>query len=606
MNQKVSQHYRFGLYHLNVAAHLLLRDGEPVSLTKKAFDLLRLLLEHHGRTVEKNELVKEIWPDTYVEESTIAQYIFTLRKTLGAPPEGGLYIQTIPKRGYKFVGQVEGWSGESDGPAAKRQLAIAPQHKRLLSISNAPGVTSLAVLPFCSEANHPVPEFLSQGITESIINHLAQLSKIRVIASSTVLHLKCQNIHPQEVGEQLGVQAVLDGKVLQWEDRLIVRVGLVDVAHGWQMWGEQYNCEMKDILSLQDNISRTIAEKLRLKLTSEEQSQLSAHHTENTESYELYLKGRYHWNKQTEEGYQLAIQYCREAVRVDQHFALAYAGLADAYILLDFYGLQPPNQLLPEAKAAALKAVELDDALAEAHTALGCVKLIYEWDWDAAEREFKRALALNPGYAYAHHWYSHYLLAMGRFDEALAESRTALGLDPLDPRANLHLGWYYLYTRQNTHAIEQLKATLTIAPNFWPAHLLLSEAYAQLGLFAEAVSELETARSIKDAPLVLGLLGYVHARAEEKDAAQEVLDELKRQLKRHYVPPYGVALIYTGMDEKDQAFEWLEKAFTERSEWLSGLKTNPEFDDLRADPRFDELLQRVGLAPMEEAPASRP
>lgn len=588
--------YQFGPFRLDTAEALLLRGDETVPLTRKAFETLLVLVQSSGRTVSKEELLKSVWPDTHVEESTLAQNIFTLRKVLGQPPDGRAYIENVPRRGYRFAVKVEEVSRESGPLKRETPGSIAPgvETKQVEFFKEA--TASLAVLPFYNETGDPDAEYLARGITESIINTLSPLPQIRVMACSTIYYCKYQDAPPQAVGRQLAVGAVLVGRIFLVQDRLIIRTELVEVETGWQIWGEQYNRKVSDILILQDEMASAISEKLRLKLTKEEQQRLTTHKTESTDSYQLYLKGRYNWNKQTEEGYEKSIEYYQQAIEIDPGFALAYSGLTDSYVLLDFYGIRPPNEMMPKARAAALKALEIDDTLAEAHTSLACVKLVHDWDWLGAEREFKRAIALNPKYPHAHHWYSHFLLAMGRFDESLRESQIALDLDPLDPGSNLHLGWYYLYTRQYEKAVKQFQRTLEIDPHFWPAHALLGESYGQHGMYAEAIRELEDMRLMEETPLTLGFLGHAYAISEQTDQAHELLYELKNQLKRSYVPPYGIALIYTGLGEKDKAFEWLEKAVEARNEWLGWLKVNPEFDSLRSDQRFTDLLRRVGLS----------
>lgn len=587
--------YHFGPFRLDGAEGLLLRGDESVPLTRKAFETLLALIQNHGRTVSKEELLARVWPDTHVEESTLAQNIFTLRKVLGQTPDGRSYIENVPRRGYRFAVKVNetpsiGVALDPEAPTAPATVSGAKRVKHYME-----GTESLAVLPFYNETDDSNAEYLARGITESIINSLSLLTQIRVMACSTIYFCKYQDQPPQDVGRMLGVRVVLVGKIFQAQDRLIIRTELVEVESGWQIWGEQYDRKVSDILILQDEIASAISEKLRLKLTKEQHRRLTTHKTENADSYQLYLKGRYNWNKQTEEGYEKSIEYYEQAIEADPGFALAYSGLTDSYVLLDFYGIRPPNEMMPKARAAALKALEIDDTLAEAHTSLACVKLVHDWDWLGAEREFKHAVALNPKYPHAHHWYSHFLLAMGRFEESYRESQIALDLDPLDPGSNLHLGWYYLYTRQYEQAIKQFQWTLEIDPHFWPPHTLLGETYGQRGMYEEAIRQIEHTRQVKERPLTLGYLGHAYAISNQTDQARELLGELKDQSKSNYVPPYGIALIYTGLGDKDNAFEWLDKAADARNEWMGWLKVNPEFDSLRADQRFTTLLRRIGL-----------
>jgi TolB-like protein/Tfp pilus assembly protein PilF len=589
------RHYRFGPFSLNVEEHLLLRDGEPVLLTPKAFETLVVLVENCARVVLKDELMKEVWPDTFVEESTLAQNIFTLRKTLGRNANGRQYIETYPRRGYRFVETVsEAGAGGGSVPGAEPPGAGAEEGDG--GGSQAKTIESLAVLPLVNENADPRVEYLSDGITESIINSLSQLPRLRVMARSIVFRYRGREADPQEVGRELQVRAVMLGRILNLDDRLIVRTELVDVEDGSQLWGAQYNRDLSDIFDVQEKIAEQISEKLRLKLTGEEQQRLARHYTDNTEAYQLYLRGRYHLDKRTAKAYGRAIEYFQQAIDLDPAYALAYSGLADAYTLFEYYGLRRPDETMPKAKAAALRAVELDDTLAEGHTSLGCVRLVYDHDWDGARRAFERALELSPKYAHAHHWYSHYWLSVGRIEESLAASKRALELEPLDLSINLHLGVHYIYARQYEEAIEQIRMTVDMDGNFFFARVYLGMAYAHVGDFARAAEELRQASLIEDNPPALGFLGYVYACWGKTAEAREILDELKERLESGYVPPYDIGIIHAGLGERNEAFSWLEKAYEVRNEWMGWIKVAPEFDGLRPDPRFTELLKRMGLA----------
>jgi len=563
MSSEASPYYKWGPFLLDPARRLLLRDGQPVSLTAKAFDTLLVLIENSERVVEKEELLKTVWPDTFVEEATLAQNIFTIRKTLGDAQQ---YIVTIPKRGYRFVGKLE----------SERQ--------------------SLAIMPLLNMSDDPSAEYLSDGVTENIINSLSKLDELRVAARSTVFRYKARGeIDPQEAGRELNVNAVLCGRVLLIGDQLIVKVELVDVANGWQLWGEQYTRKLTDILEVQEEIAKHISENLRLTLTTEEQKQLARHYTENAEAYQLYLKGRYHWNKRTEEDLRKAIEFFEQAIKIDSEYALAYSGLADAYISFDFHGLLPPWETMPKATAAARRAIRLDSNSAEAHTSLASVKLIYDRDWAVAEKEFKLALELNPNYAHAHNWYSQYLMATGQIEESLKESLIALKLDPFDLGTNLHMGWHYLHAHDYDQAIEQLKKVIELDSNFYLAHLLLGMAYEQRGDFSEALTEFQEALKLEDSPVLLGFLGYTYAALGARSKARELLDELQERAKKSYVPPYSMALIYSCLEGPNKAFEYLDEAVTKGNQWITWLKISPEFDSLRSDPRFEALLQRVNV-----------
>lgn len=459
-------------------------------------------------------------------------------------------------------------------------------------------ISSLAVLPFVNASADPNAEYLSDGITESIINSLAQLPQLRVMARSTVFRYKGREVDPQEVGRDLNVRAVLAGRVLRLGDRLIIKTELVDTSDGAQIWGEQYNRSPSDILVVQEEIAREISEKLQVKLTAQEQKRLIKRHTENTEAYEAYLKGRYYLNKRTGEDFKKGIEYFQQAIEKDPRYALAYAGLADSYILLATYNILPPTEAIPKARMAAMKALEIDDKLAEAHISLATIEGEHEWNWSIAEKEFKQAIKINPNYAIAHQWYGEYLVVMGRFDEALAGIKRAHQLDPLSLVVNLALGDVFYYRRRYDEAIKQYGKTLEIDSNFAWAHSWLGSAYLQKALYAEAIAELEKALELSGRePLIVAWFGYAFALAGEKDKAGDMVEELKERSKREYISPYYLAILYAGLDEKNQAFEYLEKAYEERTSWLLRLKAEPKFDNLRSDQRFADLLRRVGLPP---------
>lgn len=480
----------------------------------------------------------------------------------------------------------------SSGIAPTLSPPAAPAQKRISRKS----VDSLAVMPLVNESQDPNMDYLSDGITESIINSLSQLPQLRVMARSTVFRYKGQAVDPQDVGNRLGVRAVLTGRVLHIADRLIVKTELVYVTDGSQLWGEQYNRHLSDIVSVQEEISKEISEKLRLRLSDKQKRRLTKRHTQNTEAYHLYLKGRYHWNKRTDTGLTKSIQFLLEAVAQDPNYALAYAGLADSYNILGYYGYLSPREAFSKAKVAAVKALEIDDGLAEAHNSLAFVRLLYDWDWQDAERQFKRALKLNPGYATAHHWYAEYLAAMGRPEEALAEMQCALELDPLSLIINTLVGWVYYRARNYDQAIIELQKTLDMDPNFVPAHLFLGWTYQQKGLYKEAIAQFKKAQEFSESgAVVLAGLGHVYAISGQSSKARKVLAELKQLSRNRFVSPYDIALIYVGLGEKEKAFEWLEKAYESRSEMLVWSKIDPMLDALRTDSRFVNLMERIGL-----------
>ena len=573
MVRPVKYFYEFGAFRVDPAARLLLREGTPVPLTPKVFETLLALVQNSGHALAKDRLMREVWPDSHVEEANLTQNVFTLRKVLGKSRDGRQYIETVPRLGYRFAAIVR--EVRSEGP-----------HR---------SIDSLAVLPLMNSSGDPNLQYLSDGLTESIINSLSQLPQLRVMARSTVFRYKSQEVNAAKIGRDLSVRGVLTGRVLQLGERLIISTELVDTADGSQLWGEQYNCKPSDLLALQEEISSEISEKLRIRLTGEEKERLTKRHTDDTEAYQLYLKGCYFLNKYTKEDGEKGFDYFRRAIAIDPSYSLAYVGLADYYYRVSTTYV-PPREALPKARAAAMKALELDDTLAEAHTSLAYTMMLYDWDWAGAEAEFKRAIALKPGYAAAHRWYGIYLLFVGRFDESLAEMERSHELDPLSLQVNVSLAAPFYFARRYEQAIEQFQRTLEMDQSFWPAHYLLGWVYEERGEFSKAIEEFQRAKKLDDTPMISAGLGYAYAGAGKLNASQKVLDELKGLSKKRYVSPYFIAIVHAGRGEKDEAFEWLEKASDDRSEMLAWLKVAPELDRLRPDPRFASLMRRVGFA----------
>ena len=457
-------------------------------------------------------------------------------------------------------------------------------------------ITSIAVLPFVNASNNPDAEYLSDGISESLINTLSQVPNLRVVPRSTVFRYKGRDIDPQTVGRELGVRAVLTGKLVQRGDTLSIQTELVDVTEGSQLWGEQYNRKLADLLAVQEDISREISNKLRIRLSGEERKQLTKRYTDNTEAYQFYLKGRYYWNKRTAEDLKKGVDYFRKAIDLDPNYALAYTGLADSYNVLPIWTPIETKDAYPKAKSAALKALEIDETLAEAHTSLAYALYRYDWDWPAAEREFKRAIELKPNYAIAHQWYSFYLSAMGRVEEAIAEIKRAQDLEPLSLFINSDVGWALYRARQYDQAIAQLRKTIEIDPTFGYSHYNLGLVYEKKGMYDAAIDEMRKAVDLSNGPqIILGSLGHSYAVAGKRAEALDVLDQLQEKAKREHVSAYFVALIYAGLGDKDQAFFWFDKACKDREWFMPRLKDDIRLDGIRSDPRFAELLRCVGL-----------
>jgi TolB-like protein/Tfp pilus assembly protein PilF len=458
-------------------------------------------------------------------------------------------------------------------------------------------IDSIAVLPFSNVSGDPDTEYLSDGITDSVMNSLSQLRDLRVTARSMVFRYKGKQFDPLQLGRDLQVRAVLTGRVSQRGDTLIVATELMDVANGSQLWGEQYNRQMKDVLVLQEEITREISEKLRLKLTREEEDRLFRRQTDNPEAYQLYLKGRYYFDTRNTAGVKQSTEYFQQAIKTDPNYALAYAGLANSYIPSDT--ALPPRSTVPLAKAAAAKALETDPRLAEAHIAQARVLQHGDWDWPAAERELKRAIELNPKNPEAHHMYSHYLMPLGRVQEAVSEAKRALELDASDVLINMHLGWAYLFARQYDAAVTQLRKTRDMDPSLATTHEMLGRAYMQLEMYDEAIDSFR-----KGIALAGGTgenpaagLSRAYALSGRTDDALKGLTNLKDLYKQGQASAYAVATGYIALGEKDQALEWLDKAYQERGGSLLLLKVDPAFDSLQSDPRFLSLVRHIGLTP---------
>jgi len=458
-------------------------------------------------------------------------------------------------------------------------------------------IDSIAVLPLVNVSNNPNTEYLSDGISESLINSLSQLPGVKVIASTSSLRYKGKEVDPREVARTLGVEAILTGRVSQRDDNLLINVELIRADDKTQIWGEQYDRKATDLLSVQREIAREITSNLRLKLSGAEQGRVTKHYTENPEAYQLYLKGRFYWNKRTGDAAKKAVEYFQQAIEIDPNYALAYAGLADAYQLLNLFADVSPKEAFPKAKTAAKRALELDETLAEAHTSLASSLFFYDRNYPEAEREFQRAIELNPNYATAHHWYGvTYLAKMQRFDEAIAELKRAQELDPLSLVINADVGNTYTQARQYDKAIEQLRKTIEMDQSFYFAHAQLGMAYQMKGDFHDAIAEYQKARQLNDDPFVLALLGDIYAVSGRKDEALKILDQLKQLSKQRFVYAYGIALVYVGLGDKDQAFQWLEKSFQDHEARINRLKVDPLFDSVRSDARYADLIHRIGLS----------
>ncbi|SRR6266404_1499385 len=592
MSKPLQSCYEFGPFRLNASERLLLRDGQPVPLPPKVFDTLLVLVQSSGHLVEKDELMTKLWPDTFVEEATLARNISDLRKALCEDTGQHKYIETVPKRGYRFVASVR--ITEGDAILVQRRSKSRTVIEEI--VETAPR-GSLAVLPFKPLGPDGDDEYLGLGIADALITRLSNVRQILVRPTSSIFKYAGSRQDPVIAGRELKVDSVVEGSVQVSGDRIRVTVQLVSIADEASLWAEQLDVKFTDIFAVEDSISQRVVEALTLKLTGEEQKLLSKHHTENTEAYQVYLRGRYFLNKRTTRCIKKAAEYFQQAIQIDPSYALAYAGLADSLTLLVTWEPLPPLEGFPKAQSAAARALEIDPTLAEAHASMGHL-LLHTWHWEDAESAFRNAIDLNPGYASAHQWYSEYLAAMGRFDEAVAEIRRAQELDPLSPNQNSDVGWVLYYARRYDEAIDQLRHAVEMDPEFLQAHVLLGQAYTQKAMYEEAIAEFDRAMDLSGkGRLSILLVGHAYAVSGRTREALAAIDKLNALSKERYFSPYRVALIHAGLGDNDQAFEWLERGYQKRDAWLIWLKVDPALDRLRSDQRFPDLLRRVGLAP---------
>jgi TolB-like protein/Flp pilus assembly protein TadD len=461
-------------------------------------------------------------------------------------------------------------------------------------------IDSLAVLPFVNGSGDPNGEYLSDGITESLINSLSQLPKLEVKSRDSAFHYKGKDPDAETVGRELGVRAVFKGRVTQAGDTLTVSAELIDTRNNDHIWGQQYSRKSSDIFALQGDIAKQITTALRTRLSGEDEKRMAKSYTTNLEAYQYYLKGRYWWNKRNEGGFNKGREYFQQAIEKDPTYALAYSGLADSYSLLSEYGYVAPKESYPRAKEAALKALEIDDLLAEGHASLAWVKTVYDWDRSGGEKEFQRAIELNPAYATAHFWHSLALVSMGRSEEAIVEQKRALELDPLSLIINRVLALDFYYARRYDQAIEQEQLTLEMDSNFAFVHLQLGQAYLQNSMYKQGIAECEKELLVSPRhPYALSGLGYAYAVAGRSAEAQKLLDQLNAVSEQKYVPAVSRVGVYVGLGDKEKAFEWLGKAYEDRSigSTFVTIKMDPIYDPLRSDQRFQDVLRRMNLQP---------
>lgn len=578
---------RFDIFELDIRAGELRKKGVKLRLQGQPLHVLATLLKRAGDLVTREQLRAEIWPaDTFVDfDHSLHNAIARIREALGDLPEKPRFIQTLPRRGYRFIEPVY----EIKEKASTHQLRGT--HK-----AGSREIHALAVLPLEDLSGDPGHEYFADSMTEALITSLAKIKALRVISRTSAMQYKRSRKALSEITRELNVDAVIEGSILRSGERVRITTQLIHGASDQHLWAESYERDFRDILSVQSEIARQVANQVRVVLTPEERSKLGSTRQVDPQAHELYLKARYHWNKRTEESVRKAISYFHQAIDNDPTYAQGYAGLADCYNILGYYNDLPPIEAYPKGKAAALKALELDDSLAEPHAALGVVKRDFDWDWPGAEEEFQRAIELNPGCVDAYHWRSTLHSMLGRHVEGLQGKRRALAMDPLSLVIRTDLARMFYFARDYDESLAHYRAALDMDPNFASAHLWLAHVYEQKGMFEQAISELEAGvRLSGESSFALARLGHGYAVASRHDEALAVLNQLTALASRNYVSPYDVAMIYVGVQHNDEAFTWLQKAVEQRSLWLGYLNVEPQLDPMRCDPRFRELLSRIGL-----------
>jgi TolB-like protein/DNA-binding winged helix-turn-helix (wHTH) protein/Tfp pilus assembly protein PilF len=639
----------FGRFRLLPHRRELRADGVAVELGGRAFDVLVVLAEARGALVTKDEILSRVWPDTVVEENNLVVQISALRKALGEDRD---FIRTVSGRGYRFVADIRTSAAEAAQSAASRNLptpvsgfigretelenlsglragaidlinaSTAPSRRPLPLLWSAfgvglvllvvaasfawlfysrnqasPEIRSIAVLPFESLSGDASQDYFADGMTDQLITDLGQISTLRVISRTSIMTYKRARKLLPEIARELDVEALVEGTVLRSGERVRITAQLIEVPVERHMWAQSFEGDLRDTLALQNRVARAIAAQIGATVNQKEQAALQNPKVVKPAAYEAYLKGRYFWNKRTGDGLKKAIEYFDQAIDKDPNFAKAYSGLADSYALSgDWeYGIMSPQDAFPKAKAAATKALALDDYLAEAHTSLAFILDLYEWDWETAEKEYKRAIALYPGYATAHHWYAWHLIVTGRISEGIAQLRTAESLDPLSLIISADLADALCIAHLYDESVQQSRRTLEMDPSFAIAHYELGQAYEQKNMHNEAIDEFWRAIQLSgDSEIFNANLAYSYASSDGREEALKMLKDLEDRQSQHSSTDANIALIYVGLGDRDQAMIWLDKAYQAR--FNPSILLRPAFDPLRSDARFQDLLRRIGLS----------
>jgi TolB-like protein/DNA-binding winged helix-turn-helix (wHTH) protein/Flp pilus assembly protein TadD len=629
---------RFGVFELDLRAGELRKHGLRVRLQEQPFQILAMLLEHADEVVTREELQKKLWPeDTFVDfDHGLNKAISKIREALGDSAESPRFVETVARRGYRFLAEVKpadatavrspelatqfdlepgssdranlvGKSGKPKElrpslawkiPAFVLLLLTVPLAAWKLHSWNRPSpvIRSLAVLPLESLSNDPSQDYFADGMTDELIADLGQISALRVISRTSVMAYKHARKPLPQIARELSVDAVVEGTVLRSGDQVRITAQLIEASSDKHLWSQSYEGELRDTLALQNQVARAIADQIRISLNPQEQAELKTVKVVNPNAYESYLKGRYFWNKRTADGLKVALAYFNQAIEEDPKYAQAYSGLADTYALLgDWqYAVMTPKEALPKAKAAAIKALELDSALGEAHNSLAFCLDGFDWDFDAAGGEFRRAIELSPGYATAHHWYSWHLALVGNYDEAVVEMRKAESLDPLSLIINADLAELLVLAHSYDESIRQSRKTIEMDPNFALAHNQLGQAYLQKQMLDDAVAELEKAAQLSGgSPTIIANLARAYAQSGKRNGAVKLLGDLKKRSSPGYSRASEIAVIYVSLGDSGRAMSWLERSYEER--FNPGALLRPGFDPLRSDPRFQDLERRIGL-----------
>jgi TolB-like protein/DNA-binding winged helix-turn-helix (wHTH) protein/Flp pilus assembly protein TadD len=641
---QVHRRLRFGAFELDVRAGELRKSGLRIRLQEQPIRVLTMLVEHPGEIVTREELQKRVWPaDTYVDfDHGLNKAINKIRDALADAADSPRFVETIPRRGYRFLAEVKAVDGAaahtpamasgSSSVAPSMREAVAPDlmdraadlagPKRTSSIARwavplvavvvvvaafvlwkvratshpASVIRSLAVLPLESLSSEASQDYFADGMTDELISDLGQISALRVISRTSAMTYKHARKPLPQIARELSVDAVVEGTVQRSGDRVRISAQLIEASSDKHLWSQSYEGELKDTLALQSQVAQAIADQIRINLNSQEQAALKNVRVVDPQAYESYLKGRYFWNKRTADGLRAALAYFNQAIDEDPRYAQAYSGLSDTYALLgDWqYAVMTPKEAMPKAKAAAMKAIELDSSLGEAHNSLAFCLDGFDWDLKGGEREFLRALELNPGYATAHHWYAWHLSLMGRYPEAIAEMKKAQNLDPLSLIIQADLAELLVIAHEYDESIQQSQKAIEMDPNFAMAHNQLGQGYLEKHMNEPAVAQLRAAVQLSaDSPTCVANLARAYAASGNKSEATDLLGELKKRSNANYSHGSEIATVYAALGDKDQAMIWLPKAYEER--FNPGVLLRPGFDPLRTDPRFQDIVRRVGL-----------